>query len=99
MQATIPVEEPFCRTFARTAAIALGVAAVGALVKHDLKGLFPIAVLALWPSLGGHYVELAFANYLSPRIPHGRLAQTVARLLFCVVGGILPYASLTSTPR
>ena len=34
----------------------------------------------LWPSLGGHWVELWFLNWLRPRLPVARGAQIVTRL-------------------
>jgi hypothetical protein len=59
-------EEPFRHTLARNVALAAVVGAVLALLGHDLKLLLPLAALALWPSLGGHYIELAFQVSCSP---------------------------------
>ena len=72
-------DEPFRFTLARTETLAAIVGAVLALQRHDLKLFLPVAALALWFTLGGHYVELAFLNGLRPRIPHNRLTQAVAR--------------------
>src|SRR5213592_3473711 len=74
-------EEPFRRALARNVALAAVVGAVLALQRHDLKLLLPLAALALWFSLGGHYIELAFLNGLRARIPQGRLTQAVVRLV------------------
>ena len=93
------MEEPFRLTLARNATIATVVAAVLALLRHDPGAFLPVAALALWPSLGGHYVELAFVNGIRTRIPHGRLTQAVVRLLVWFAGGILLYACMAATSR
>ena len=92
-------EEPLRRTLARTVALAAVVGAVLALQRHDLKLLLPLAALALWFSLGGHYIELAFLNGLRARIPQGRLTQAVVRLLVWWSGGVLLYVSMAATAR
>src|SRR2546423_567133 len=43
--------------------------------------------LALWPALGGHFVELWFLNWLRPRLPAARPVQVAARLVVWFVGG------------
>src|SRR4051812_34998636 len=49
----------------------------------------PIFVLlALWPSLGGHFVELFFLEFLRPSLPSPGL-RTLVRLLVWFAGGIL----------
>ncbi|SRR6266498_2199826 len=92
-------EEPFRRTLARTVALAAIVGAVLALQRHDLKLLLPIAALALWFSLGGHYLELAFLNELRPRVPPGRLMQAVVRVLVWLSGGVVLYVGMAATAR
>src|SRR5256885_14905382 len=72
--------EPFRRALARNVALAAVAGAVLALQRHNLGLLLPLAALALWFSLGGHYIELAFLNGLRARIPAGRLPQVIARL-------------------
>ena len=74
-------EEPFRHTLARNVAIAAVVGAVFAFQRRDLKLLLPLTALALWFSLGGHYVELAFLNGIRARLPQRRLTQALARLL------------------
>src|SRR5712691_7924727 len=92
-------EEPFRRTLARNVALAAVVGAALALQRHDLKLLPPLAALALWFSIGGHYVELAFLYGLRARIPQGRLTQAVVRLLVWFSGGVLLYAFMAATAR
>ena len=92
-------EEPFRRALARNVALATVVGAGLALQRHDLKLLLPVAALALWFSLGGHYIELTFLNGLRARMPQGRLAQRVIRLLVWFSGGVLLYVGMAATAR
>jgi hypothetical protein len=51
---------------------------------------WPIStLLTLWPSFGGHWVEIWFLNWLRPRISAGRGVQIVARLAVWFLGGVL----------
>lgn len=90
-------EEPFRRTLARNVTLAAIAGVVLALRSHDLGRLLPGAALALWPTLGGHYVELAFLNGLRPRIPPGRLTQALVRVLAWSIGGALLYVCMAAT--
>ncbi len=59
-----PYREPLRTTLVRTGLIAL---IVGALLARRWGGLtrWPLAtLLVLWPSFGGHWVELAYLNHL-----------------------------------
>ena len=79
--------------------LAVAVGAVLALQRHDVKLLLPVAALALWFTLGGHYVEVAFLNGLRARIPQGRLTQAGVRLLAWLIGGVLLYVAMAATAR
>lgn len=82
-----PFQEPLLTTLTRTGTIAL---VIGVLLAWRLGGLayWPIAtLLALWISLGGHYVELWFLNWLRPRLAAARALQAAARLATWFVGG------------
>ena len=92
-------EEPLWRTLTRNVALAAGVGVVFALQRHQLRLLLPIAALALWFSLGGHYVELAFLNGLRARIPEGRLTQVGLRLVVWFAGGVVLYALMAVSAR
>ena len=49
---------------------------------------WPIAtLLVLWPSFGGHWVDLWFLNWLRPRLPPARAVQLGARVAVWFVGG------------
>jgi hypothetical protein len=83
-----PYREPFRATLVRTGTIALIVGAVLAW-RSGRAAYWPVAVLlVLWPSLGGHWVELFFLNGLRPRLPAARAAQVGVRLAVWFVGGI-----------
>lgn len=83
-----PYREPLRVTLVRTVGIA---AAVGAIVAPWVGGYrwWPlITLLALWPSFGGHWIELAFLNYLRPRLPASSLVQRMVRLVVWFLAGI-----------
>jgi hypothetical protein len=44
-------------------------------------------VLMLWPSFGGHWVDLWFLNWLRPRMAPSRGTQVTARLAVWFAGG------------
>ncbi|MSV27587.1 MAG: hypothetical protein EXQ52_02420 [Bryobacterales bacterium] len=59
-------------TILRTGMIAF---AVGAVLARWWSGLanWPLAtLLALWPSFGGHWLEVWFLNWLRPRLSPAR---------------------------
>lgn len=74
-------------TLLRTVGIAV---VAGAVLAHwwGLR-LWPLATaIMLWPSLGGHWLELWFLNWLRPRIATTRSVQIVARLAVWFIGGL-----------
>ena len=84
-----PYQEPLRTTLLRTITIAL---IVGLFLALRWGGLarWPLAtLLALWPSLGGHFVELFFLNHLRQRLPTARPCQIGARLAVWFIGGAL----------
>ena len=62
-------QEPIRQTLRRTVMIAVVVGAVIALSSRRLSNLLPGTVLALWPSFGGHWVEVWFLDWVRPRLP------------------------------
>jgi hypothetical protein len=62
-----------------------------------LLALPGVILLALWPSLGGHYVEIAFLDGVRPRLPRGRLVQVSTRLVWWIAGGALLAAAMIAT--
>jgi hypothetical protein len=85
-----PFREPLRATLLRTVVLAL---ILGALLARWWGGglaRWPIAtLLMLWPSAGGHVLEVWFLNWLRPRISPARRVQTVARVVVWFVGGSL----------
>ena len=71
----------------RTGTIAIVVGAVLARLRGGLA-LWPMAsLLVLWPSFGGHWVEIWFLNWLRPRLSIARGVQVAARVGVWFVGG------------
>ncbi len=82
-----PFREPLRATLTRTVAIAIVVALIVSQSMHA-PGLLPLlALLFLWPSFGGHWVDLSFLNWLRPRLSSSRPLQVAARLLVWFAGG------------
>jgi len=84
-----PYREPLHNTVLRTGLIAL---AIGAALARFQGGLarWPLATLAaLWPSFGGHWLEVWFLNWLRPRLPAARTVQVAARLGVWFAGGVV----------
>ena len=79
--------EPLRITIFRTGMIAI---VAGAVIAGLWGGLarWPMAtVLALWPSFGGHWVEVWFLNWLRIRLSIARGVQVAARVGVWFVGG------------
>lgn len=94
-----PYHEPLRATLLRTFAIA---AIVGAILAFRWGGLarWPLAfLLVLWPSFGGHWVEIGFLNGLRPRLPTARVVQVAARLAVWFVGGTILALGMYFTPK
>ena len=84
-----PHREPMHVTALRTVGIAVVAGSVLALASRG-RIAWPMAVLlVLWFSLGGHFVELWFLNWLRPRLPDARGTQIAARLATWFAGGVL----------
>jgi len=84
-----PYREPLRRTLARTLTIAAVVAVVLTLVSRG-RVAWPFAfVVMLWPSFGGHWVEVFFLNVCRPRVARVRGVLVGARLAVWFFGGLL----------
>jgi hypothetical protein len=82
-----PFEEPLRQTLFRTVMIALVVGGVIAVLSRKWSSWPLDALLVLWPSFGGHWVEVWFLNWLRPRLSVVRLVQVAARVGAWFVGG------------
>ena len=79
--------EPLRATLLRNRIIAI---AIGFVLARLWGGLarWPFAsLLGLWPSLGGHWLEVWFLNWLRPRLPAASTVQAPACVVVWFVGG------------
>jgi hypothetical protein len=84
-----PYREPLHTTLLRTGIIAI---VVGAVLARFWGGLarWPVTtLLVLWPSFGGHWVEVLFLNWLRPRLSAALPVQVAARIGVWFVGGAI----------
>ncbi len=82
-------KEPIRATLFRTVLIAVIGGGAVAISMRKLS-IWPLAtVLVLWPSFGGHWVEVWFLNWLRPRIPPAFGVQMASRILVWFAGGSL----------
>jgi hypothetical protein len=72
----------------RNGAIALMVAAALAGRRGGLARWSILCLIMLWPTLGGHFVELFFLNCLRFQLPRTRAVQVAARLGFWSLSGV-----------
>lgn len=90
--------EPIRATLLRTGTIAIVLGLIISLETHRSLSQWPFnTLLALWPALGGHFVELFFLNCLRPRLPTSRAAQILVRLITWYLGGLLLGAGVYAT--
>jgi hypothetical protein len=82
-----PYREPLRITILRTGLIAILGGVVLAGIWGGLARWRAAALLILWPSFGGHWVELWFLNWLRPRLPVARGVQIVSRLAVWFLAG------------
>lgn len=94
-----PFREPLRATLLRTGLIAI---VVGGIVARSWGGWgrWPLAaLLVLWPSFGGHWVEIFFLNWLRPRISGARGVQAAVRVGVWFVGGVVLAIGMGLTAR
>ena len=84
-----PFREPLRRTLTRTVGIAVVAGAVLAWSRGGLSQWPAASAVMLWPSFGGHWLELWFLNWLRPRLAGRRAVQVAARLAVWFVGGVV----------
>ena len=92
-----PFHEPLLITLARNGTIAL-VAGLALAPRFGGLAHWPAtALMMLWPSFGGHCVEVWFLNYLRPRLPVASAAQATARLAVWFIGGAILFLGVRLT--
>ena len=82
-----PYREPLSTTLVRTGTIALVAGAALAGYRGGLARWPMGTLLALWPALGGHFVELCFLNCIRPRLPDAPAVQAGVRVGVWFVAG------------
>ena len=92
----VPFSEPWHVTALRTGSLALAVGVGTGVYKRQLPLVPLVTVLALWFTLGGHYLELAFRNQLSTRIG-SHPWRTIARLAYWFAAGSVLYVGARAT--
>lgn len=84
-----PFREPLRITLTRT----LLIAAVAGLIASSWMGgvrRWPVLfAMMLWPSFGGHWIDLFFLNWMRQRLPDSAGFQRGARLALWFAGGIV----------
>ncbi|HKE89070.1 MAG TPA: hypothetical protein VKB45_01960 [Gemmatimonadales bacterium] len=89
--------EPGRATALRTGSIALAIGIGVTLARRQLSLLPVVTLMALWFTLGGHYVELLFRNRLAPVVDGSPQRLALVRLPYWFVGGSLLYAAALAT--
>jgi hypothetical protein len=84
-----PYGEPLRVTLTRTVGIAALVAAIVALSMHDVRRWPALTLVFLWPSFGGHWIDLWYLNWLRPRLPSNRSMRRAAHVATWFAGGVL----------
>jgi hypothetical protein len=83
-----PFRESLRATLIRTVGIAVVAGLIISLATGRLRRWPTSTLLALWPALGGHWIDLFFLNGVRPALPDRRLIHVVARLIVWFVGGV-----------
>jgi len=95
-----PHREPLRATLVRTIAIAVVVGAVVSRFSGGGLARWPVAtLLILWPSFGGHWVEMAFLEWIRPNLPRTRAIQSTARFAWWFAGGVVIGLAMELTGR
>src|SRR5262249_3418645 len=94
-----PYREPLRVTLIRTLSIALVAGAAVALTTDGVRLWPAMSLLMLWPSFGGHWIDLLFLNGLRPHLPANRLIQLLSRIVVWFVGGVALAAGVQLTAR
>jgi hypothetical protein len=92
-----PFREPLRVTLTRTVSIALVAGLVVSLSTGGIKRWPVVSLIMLWPSFGGHWIDLLFLNGLRPLLPHDAWIQRLARIGVWFVGGVLLAAGVQLT--
>ena len=92
-----PFSESWRTTLLRTGALAVAIGIGVGLFRRQPAIIPLVTLLALWFTLGGHYVEVVFRNYLQPRLVGQLVLLIFGRLAFWFLGGSALYAGARAT--
>jgi hypothetical protein len=91
-----PFAEPWRVTAVRTVSLAVAIGAGIGLYQRQLVAGLLGTVVALWFTLGGHFLELLFRNQIGHH-SGSRPMRSVTRLGYWFVGGSVLYAGALAT--
>ena len=94
-----PFREPLRTTLTRTIGIAVIAGGVVALSSGNVRRWPVVALLMLWPAVGGHWIELIFLNGLRSRLPTSPTLHRIARVAVWFAGGVVLAAGMQLTAR
>ena len=83
-----PYREPIRSVILRTGTIALVIGAVIATFWGGVARWPLAALLSLWPTFGGHWVEVWFLNWLRPRLSIRHGVQVATRVSLWFIAGV-----------
>ena len=89
--------EPWRTTLLRTGTIALAIGVGIGLYQRHLAVVPLAALIALWFTLGGHFVELLFLNRLRHSIVSRLPMRALVRMVYWFAGGCVLYAGALAT--
>jgi hypothetical protein len=92
-----PFTEPWRTTALRTGSLALAVGVGVGLIEGHLAVVPSVTLVALWFTLGGHFLELLFRNRLRQHISGRPAMQVVARVAYWFVGGAVLFEGALAT--
>ena len=84
-----PYREPLRATLTRTVGIAIVAGGVAALLTGRIRRWPELSLVMLWPSFGGHWIDLLFLNGIRPHLPSTPVVQRLARIAVWFAGGVV----------
>ncbi len=92
-----PFTEPWRATVLRTGGIALAFGMAAGLYEKNVAAVPVVTLVALWFSLGGHFVEVLMRNRLRHHVGGSGPVQAVTRLIYWFAAGSVLYAGAVAT--
>lgn len=92
-----PFTEPWRTTALRTGSLALAVGVIVGLRQRHFGVVPVVTLLALWFTLGGHFVEVLFRNRLGRYISGPPAIHALCRVGYWFLGGVVLFAGALAT--